>query len=135
LRHFLFAYFTTILVMVGLDFAWLNVFARSIYEHGIGHLMAPSPNLLAAAIFYCIYVAGLMWFALIPNSNNLGLKNTVQSAGIFGFFVYAGYEFTNLALLTDWPLKMSIIDIVWGVVLSGLAAGSGKFVLDHSSQR
>jgi uncharacterized membrane protein len=133
LRHFLFAYFTTMIIMVGLDFAWLNVFARSIYEDGIGHLMAPSPNLLAAATFYLIYVAGLMRFALIPYSKIFGLKNTVQSAAIFGFFVYASYEFTNLALLTDWPLNMSMIDIVWGVVLSGLAAGCGKFVLDHSS--
>ncbi len=131
--NFLFAYCTTILVMFSLDLVWLNGVAKPIYQQGIGHLMAANPNLLAAAIFYLVYVAGLMWFALIPNGAKKGLKGTFQSAAIFGFFVYASYDLTNLALLKDWPLTMSLIDIAWGTLLSSLAASCGKWVLDRCS--
>ncbi len=127
------AYSATVVTMFSLDIVWLNSVAKPIYLQGIGHLMAATPNLLAAAIFYLVYVAGLMWFALIPNGAIKGLKGTFKSAAIFGFFVYASYDLTNLALLKDWPLTMSLIDIAWGTLLSALAASCGKWVLDRCS--
>lgn len=127
------AYSTTIVIMFSLDLVWLNGIAKPIYQQGIGHLMAAIPNLWAAASFYLIYAAGLMWFALIPNGAKKGLKGTFQSAAIFGFFVYASYDLTNLALLKDWPLTLSLIDIAWGTLLSPLAASCGKWVLDRCS--
>jgi len=134
LLKLLFAYCITIVVMFVFDLVWLNGVAKPIYQQGIGHLMAATPNLLAAAIFYLVYVAGLMWFALIPHRANIGLKSTFQSAAMFGFFVYASYDLTNLALLKDWPLTMSLIDITWGTLLSALAASCGKWVLDRCSR-
>jgi uncharacterized membrane protein len=38
-------------------------------------------------------------------------------SALFGFFTYAAYDLTNLALLKDWPLIVVIIDILWGVIL------------------
>jgi uncharacterized membrane protein len=35
----------------------------------------------------------------------------------FGFFTYATYDLTNLALLKDWPLNVGIVDILLRVVL------------------
>lgn len=129
--RFLTAYFTIIVVMFIVDIIWLSVVAKPLYQNGIGHLMAAQPNLLFATLFYLIYALGLMRFAVIPNIGLHGVKSTFLAAAIFGFFVYASYDLTNLALLKDWPLKMSLIDIVWGTLLSGISASVGKLELNR----
>ena len=128
---FLPAYFGTIIVMFVLDIIWLSVLAKPIYQQGIGHLMAAQPNLLFAALFYAVFVFGLIWFAVAPNVHVAGIKGTFIAAAISGFFVYASYDLTNLALLKDWPLRLSLIDIAWGTLLSGISASAGKFMFDR----
>ncbi len=96
--------------------------------------MAVEPKLGFAAIFYLVYVFGLLWFALRPNAQTKGLKNTFIAGAMFGFFVYTSYDLTNLALLKDWPLKLSIIDITWGTLLSGSCAAVAKFVFNASNK-
>ena len=118
-------------VMFVLDIIWLSLLAKPMYQQGIGHLMADQPNLIFAAIFYMVFVFGLMWFAVAPNRHAKDLKSTFITAAIFGFFVYASYDLTNLALLKNWPLPLSIIDITWGTLLSGVSASAGKLVFNR----
>jgi len=35
---------------------------------------------------------------------------------------YITYDLTNLAKVKDWPVIGSVVDIAWGVVLSGLSS-------------
>ena len=128
---FLPAYIVTMLVMFVLDIIWLSMLAKPMYQQGIGHLMAAQPNLLFAALFYLVFVLGLVWFAVAPNRHVKSLKSTFIAAAIFGFFVYASYDLTNLALLKDWPLRLSLIDITWGTLLSGVSASIGKLVFNR----
>ena len=51
-------------------------------------------------------------------------------AALFGFFAYATYDLTNLATLRDWPLRLSLIDLAWGTVVSTAAAAGGKSAMD-----
>ena len=120
--------------MFVLDLIWLSQLAKPIYTLGIGHLMAAEPNLMFASLFYCVFVFGLMWYAVKPYSQTKGIKSSYLAGALFGFFVYASYDLTNLALLKDWPLKMSLIDMTWGTLLSGASAAAGKFVLDKMNK-
>jgi uncharacterized membrane protein len=131
LLKFLPAYLTIIVVMFVLDIIWLSMIAQPLYQQGIGHLMADEPNFLFAGMFYLVYAAGLIWFALMPNRHHRGLKNTFATAAAFGFFVYASYDLTNLALLKDWSLSLSVIDVTWGTLLSGVSAAFGKWVFNR----
>lgn len=131
---FLPAYIATIIVMFVLDLIWLSQLAQPLYTAGIGHLMAAKPKLGYAAIFYLVFVFGLFWFAVRPNVQAKGVKASFVAGAFFGFFIYASYDLTNLALLKDWPLKLSLIDITWGTSLSGVCAAVGKFVLDKTSK-
>jgi uncharacterized membrane protein len=130
MTKFLPAYIATIIVMFVLDLIWLSQIAQPLYKAGIGHLMADAPKLGFAALFYLVFVFGLMWFAVRPNTAAKGLKSTFIAGAVFGFFIYASYDLTNLALLKDWPLKLSLIDVSWGTFLSGFCAAAGKFVFD-----
>lgn len=127
---FLPAYIATIIVMFVLDLIWLSQLAQPLYKAGIGHLMAEAPKLGFAALFYLVFVFGLLWFALQPNVAMRGVKSAFIAGATFGFFIYASYDLTNLALLKDWPLKLSLIDITWGTFLSGTCAAFGKFIFD-----
>lgn len=124
------AYLASMIVMFVMDLIWLSQLAKPIYAQGIGHLMAPAPNLAFAALFYCVFIFGLTWYAVRPNRQTKGIKTTFLAGALFGFFIYASYDLTNLALLKDWPLGMSLIDMTWGTLLSGTSAAAGKLVLD-----
>jgi uncharacterized membrane protein len=120
--------------MFALDIVWLSMLAEPLYQAGIGHLMAAKPNLMFASLFYLVYSLGLMRFAVIPNITTKGIKNTFVAAAVFGFFIYASYDLTNLALLKNWPLSLSMIDITWGTLLSGISASVSKVVLNKLSK-
>ena len=128
------AYLATIIFMFIVDLIWLSQIAQPLYQGGIGHLMAATPKLGYAALFYLVFVLGLMWFAVRPNAQLKSLKPTFVAGALFGFFVYASYDLTNLALLKDWPLKLSIIDITWGTLLSGTCATVAKLVFNKTNK-
>ena len=134
MTQYLPAYIATIIFMFIIDLIWLGQLAQPLYQAGIGHLMATEPKLGFAALFYLVFVFGLFWFAVRPSIATKGVKNAFITGALFGFFVYASYDLTNLALLKDWPLKLSIIDMTWGTSLSGVCAAFGKFMLDNTSK-
>ena len=124
-------YVSMLIFMLVVDIIWLSVIAKPIYQQGIGHLMAAKPNLIFAALFYLVYVFGLLRFAIKPNRAWAGVKQTFFAGASVGLFVYASYDLTNLALLKDWPLDLALLDTAWGTVLSGITASVGKIVFDR----
>jgi uncharacterized membrane protein len=115
--------------MLVLDLIWLRGIATSWYEEGLRHLMAPKPDLMAAGVFYLLYPMGLVIFGVLPNEDSTLLR-AVGMGALFGFFAYATYDLSNLATLRDWPLNVSLMDIAWGTLASGLSVGAGKLCMD-----
>lgn len=131
MAKFLSAYAAIFLVMLAIDMLWLGVIAKPLYQQGIGHLMAAKPNLVAAGLFYVIFPIGLMFFAVTPYGVFPDWSRVLISAAVFGFFAYATYDLTNLAIMKNWPLSLSLIDVAWGTFASTVSAAAGKFVLDR----
>jgi uncharacterized membrane protein len=119
-----------VLVMVGLDVLWIGFIAKSLYQSGIGHLMAEKPDLLAALSFYLIFCSGLLWFAVLASPAKRGMGKAITNAAIFGFCAYATYDLTNLATLKAWPVSIALIDMLWGTLASVIAVTIGKKVFD-----
>lgn len=131
MTKYLAAYAATIVVFATLDLLWLGLVAKSIYQQGIGHLMADRPNFMVAAMFYAAFAMGLMVFAVAPGGSATAWNKTLIAAALFGFIAYATYDLTNLATLKNWPIGLSVLDMVWGTVLSVVAASAGKVVWDR----
>jgi uncharacterized membrane protein len=89
--------------------------------------MAPSPNLPAAAAFYLLYPVGLVVFAVLPSGGDW--LRALALGALFGLFCYGAYDLTNLAVLKDWPLQVTLVDIAWGAVVSAVGASAGAWVL------
>ncbi len=124
----LIAYGATALVFFGLDFLWLGTVAKSFYRGQLGPLMADQVNIPVAAGFYALYVVGLVIFAVAPALAAGSWKTALMYGALFGFFAYATYDLTNLATLRDWPAALSVVDLIWGTVLSGTAATLGYLI-------
>ena len=118
-------------VMVAMDVLWLGFIAKSLYQDGIGHLMAERPQALAALAFYGVYAVGLVVFTVAPRAEVAGWHGTALMAGLFGFVAYATYDLSNLATLKNWPLWLSLVDMAWGSAVSAVAATAGKLAMDR----
>ena len=124
-------YLSTTAALVVIDLVWLGVIAKPMYQAGIGHLMADKPNLIAAFFFYALFPIGLMIFAILPESDTATWQHTAFLAALFGFFAYATYDLTNLATLKNYPLQLALVDMLWGSLVSAIAATVGKLVLNR----
>ena len=129
--RYLAIYAGTATLMVLLDLIWLGLVAKPLYQQGIGHLMSEQPRVAVAVAFYLVYALGLVVFAVMPHAALAGPWKAAMFGALFGFFAYATYDLTNLATLRGWPLGLSLLDMAWGALVSGLSAAAGKAVLDR----
>ena len=72
-----------------------------------------------------------MIFSVLPGASQTSLLKAVGMGALFGFFAYATYDLTNLAVVKNWPLGLGILDMAWGTVLSAAASAAGKVTLDY----
>ncbi|MFP4178035.1 MAG: DUF2177 family protein, partial [Acholeplasmataceae bacterium] len=108
---FLKLYGIAFIVFFVIDLIWLGIIARNIYQKQIGHLLKADVNWVAAMVFYALFVAALVIFALIPAVDQGMISHAILYGALFGFITYATYDLTNLATLKDWPLTITIIDL------------------------
>jgi uncharacterized membrane protein len=100
-----------------IDMIWLGLVAKNFYQGQIGFLMKANVNWVAAIIFYLLFIVGLVIFVISPAVENNSLKQAILYGALFGLISYATYDLTNLATLKDWPLLVTIVDLIWGTVL------------------
>lgn len=111
-------YLIALPVFLGIDIVWLTLVAKNFYAKQIGFLMTKNPNLFAALIFYLIFIAGLIVFVITPALDKKIWTHALLAGLFFGLVTYATYDLTNLATVKDWPLIITIIDLIWGMTLS-----------------
>ena len=111
-------YLATFIAFFVIDMVWLGLVARSFYRSHLGFLMAASPNLIAAASFYLLFVVGILFFVVVPGLEDDSLRATLLRAALFGLITYATYDLTNLATVRDWPVLLTIVDMIWGTFLT-----------------
>ena len=115
-------YLVALAAFLAIDLLWLGLVARLFYQQQLGFIMAPSVNWFAAAIFYLLFIVGILFFVVVPGLESNSLKATLLRAALFGLITYATYDLTNLATLKDWPVLLTVVDLIWGTVLSVLVS-------------
>ena len=127
MTNYIYLYMLTVPVFFIIDMLWLGVVAKNFYQTQLAAFLGPV-NWTAALIFYLIFIAGIIIFAVVPAVQAESLMRAVVLGALFGFFAYATYDLTNLATLKDWPLMVTLVDMVWGAVLSGSVATASFFI-------
>ena len=125
MSKYVIAYAATAIAFFAIDIVWLTQIAQRFYYERLGDMLLEKPNMVAAALFYATYVAGIVIFAVLPGIRSGSVLTALGYGALFGFFAYATYDMTNYATLKNWPLEIVIVDIAWGVFLTGIAATLG----------
>jgi uncharacterized membrane protein len=105
-------------VFLLVDLVWLVLVAKKFYSEKIGFLMKPDVGWAAAILFYLLFIAGLVTFVIGPAIEKLSWTHALIYGAFFGLVTYATYDLTNLATLKDWPLLVTLVDLIWGMVLA-----------------
>lgn len=122
-------YLIALPVFFAVDMLWLGLVAKGFYQKQIGFLMKPDVNWLAAIIFYLLFIAGLVVFVVQPAFVEKKLFSEIVFKGVlFGLVTYATYDLTNLATVKNWPLMVTVVDLVWGMTLSTSVSAISYFI-------
>ena len=116
-------YFISLGVFLVIDGLWLTLIAKNFYAKHLGYIMTDTPNLLAAGLFYLIYILTMVVLVISPALQKSSLSAAIFTGALFGLCAYATYDLTNMATLKDWPLIVTIVDLIWGTTLSATIAG------------
>ncbi|MBU3110157.1 DUF2177 family protein [Clostridium lacusfryxellense] len=117
--NYLREYGIAFITFITIDLFWLGIFAKNIYKKHLGFIMSSNPNWLAAIGFYLLYIVGILFFVVNPAIEKGSWKYALFAGIFFGFITYATYDLTNLATLANWPIKITIIDLIWGSTICG----------------
>lgn len=115
-------YLVSLIIFCTLDLFWLGLLAKNLYREQIGFLMSKEIKWGLAILVYCLYVAGLSFFATLPAFYEGNRLSALLYGGFFGFVCYGIYNLTNLATLEGWPAKIVVYDLLWGTFVSGVTS-------------
>ena len=128
ITKYLIGYIATGISFAVIDSVWLRTMYTRLYVPEIGPVLMNGMRLGPAIAFYLLYILGIMVFAVGPALLSGKWQTALIQGAMFGFFCYMTYDLTNYATLKVWSLKVTILDMIWGTVLTGGAALGGLLI-------
>jgi uncharacterized membrane protein len=123
------AYVAVLIVFGTIDAVWLTTMGAMLYRPALGDILAPSMRVAPAIVFYLLFPVGIVVFAVLPGLRAQSPVTAATLALLFGALAYATYDLTNYATLRNWTLQITVIDIGYGALASGIAATAGYFAV------
>jgi uncharacterized membrane protein len=115
-------YLVTLPIFFAIDMLWLGTLARGFYQRHLGHLLAPQVQWIPAILFYLVFVAGIVVFAVKPALQAHSASRALLGGAFLGLLTYATYDLTNQATLRNWPVLVTLVDLAWGTALCASVA-------------
>lgn len=111
-------------IMLVIDLIWIGFLAQGFYRAQLGSMLRLDVMWPAAIAFYVIYALAVAFFVLTPAISMKSLMHALLAGAFLGLAAYATYDLTNLATITGWPLPLTFVDLLWGVVVTALTSVS-----------
>ena len=127
--EFMKVYLVAFGVLLVIEGTWLAVIAKDFYQSEIGFIMTDSPKIIPTVLFAVVFIAGLVFFVINPALAKDSWKYALLAGLFFGLVSYSTYDFTNLATLQDWPLKVSVVDLIWGSSMTAMVSTITFFII------
>lgn len=108
-----------------IDLVWLGIVARPFYRTHLGNMLRPEVRWGPAILFYMMFIAGILVFAVLPAVERTSMGRAVALGAFFGLVAYATYDLTSLALVEGFPDIVAVVDMAWGTVLTATVAAAG----------
>ena len=115
-------YLIALAIFLPADLLWIGVVARDFYRDGMGALMSDKPRMDVGLVFYALFLVGLVIFGMRAGVLANDWKPALLWGALFGFFCYATYDLTCLAVMKDYSTKLALVDLAWGTIISGVTS-------------
>jgi uncharacterized membrane protein len=122
------AWITALVAFAGIDFVWLSRMGDAFYRPAMGDMVLSGFRPAPAIVFYLVYATGLTWIAVRPALAAGGWTAALGNGAALGLVAYATYDLTNQATLRHWTTALTVVDVAWGTLLSGVAAAIATLV-------
>ena len=119
------AYAVTLLVFLGMDFSFVLGLAAPIYKQEIGPLLLTNFNVVPSMLFYLVYIGGAVLFVVTPALKERRWQRAALLGVAFGLVAYSTYDLTNLGTMKGFTLKITLIDLTWGMVVTAVSSTVG----------
>ncbi|WP_086444367.1 DUF2177 family protein [Candidatus Enterococcus lemimoniae] len=134
MSHFAKLFITAALAFLVFDFTWLLLIARQMYQEYLGSLLGTT-KIIPAVLFYIVYLVGLLFFVVYPALEKDSMMYALLAGAFLGLLCYATYDLTNLATIKDWPILVTIIDLIWGTAVTAVTSGITFYVAQYFNWR
>lgn len=128
MTSYLIRYGVALAVLAIGDALWLGWFGQAVVRPALGPTMRENLFWAPVVLFYILYAAGVVIFAIDPALRGKSLAAAAGLGCLFGFMAYMTYDMTNMATLKAWTVKLLAMDIAWGSLITGLAALAGAWI-------
>jgi uncharacterized membrane protein len=125
-------YFISLVVFSGLDLLWIWAISKRLYRTNMEGLLRAKFSIIPAVIFYLLYTLGLMIFVIVPAFNNTSLGQAMGMGVLFGMFTFSTYSLVNLAIVREWSLLTGLVDIIEGMLITGIACTVAFYISQTS---
>lgn len=119
--------FSIILIVV--DIIWIGVINKNTWNNQIIAVQKEPAKMrpVYGLLCYIVIVASALYFVQSGINRDNYKYNSLVKGFLFGFSLYAVYDFTCLAIFNDYRLDIAIMDMVWG----GLLIAFSLFITNH----
>lgn len=122
MKRNIYLYFYAALILFPLDAVWLIGPGYQYYIEEIGSLLRVDPDLKVAAMFYLLYLLGIVVLVVKPSLEHRSLRQAAINGGLLGLCAYGTYDLTNLATLEGFSIRIAVIDMAWGTTLTTITS-------------
>lgn len=126
---YLIAYAIALVLFGILDALWLSTMGAPLYRATLGDILLPTVRIGPALAFYLLFPIGIVVFAIAPGLRSDSPPEAALYGAVLGLVTYATYDLTNFATLRNWTLKITAIDLAYGMVVVALVAGLTTLIL------
>ena len=111
-------------IILAVDLLWIGVLMKGFYLRELADIARRegaglAPRWGAVVVVYLIIPLGLILFVRPLAGDDGRLLPALYRGAVFGLIMYGVYDFTNLATLEKWTLRMALVDVAWGATLCG----------------
>ncbi|WP_336986579.1 DUF2177 family protein [Altererythrobacter aquiaggeris] len=121
------AYIAAAIAFGVLDAMWLGWAGPNFYRPKLGDMLAENFRMAPALVFYAIYIAGMVWFAIKPGILSGNVLTATLNGALLGGLCYATYDLTSQAVLKTWSTSITVADIAWGAFATAVASSIGAW--------
>lgn len=123
MKEFITSYLSALISLLIIDGTWLFIMSKRFYSVHLASLMSETPKLLPAILFYLIYILCLVVLVVLPAvKNNTQYLHVFLYGALLGLAAYGTYDLTNQSTIKDWPVIVTVVDLIWGTMLTAVIA-------------